>query len=433
MRTIVLIFIAAASLLGARAQEPLSLSLEACREMALAHNEDLRQAGNAVRQAELDKEIAFAAFLPKADGMAMGGYLSDMDMMGMTLQMRGMYLAGVNLVQPIYTGGRIRAGKKLAEIGRESQLENQRKTRMQVIADADNAYWSYIAVAWKVRMLEAYKAQMDTLYQQIETTLEAGMATENDLLRVRARRSDIHYQWQKARNGENLCRLVLCDVVGCPLETAIVPTDTIIRVEAAPLLDTDISQRPELTLLQKQVDAAQEQVKMSRAGMLPTIGLSGGYVHYGNIKLNGFAQDEAGNAQPFTSKFNDGIWQAMASVSVPLFHWGENLKKVRKAKLDVENARLALEKNTCLLNIEAQQAVQNVMDGYRLVETAELGASEAEENLRVTRDRYLNGLSTLTDLLDAQSQWQQARSNLIDARTRYKIYETEYLRVTGRL
>ena len=139
MRTIVLIFIAAASLLGARAQEPLSLSLEACREMALAHNEDLRQAGNAVRQAELDKEIAFAAFLPKADGMAMGGYLSDMDMMGMTLQMRGMYLAGVNLVQPIYTGGRIRAGKKLAEIGRESQLENQRKTRMQVIADADNA------------------------------------------------------------------------------------------------------------------------------------------------------------------------------------------------------------------------------------------------------------------------------------------------------
>ena len=433
MKTKILSLLAACLLMGAQAQEPLPLSLEMCREKALAHNEDLQRAGNAVRQAELDKEVALAAYLPKLDGMAMGTYMSDMDMMGMTLQMRGTYLAGINLTQPIYTGGRIRAGKKLAQIGKESQQENQRKTRMQVIADADNAYWSYIAVAWKVRMLNAYKAQMDTLYQQIKTSLAAGMATENDLLRIRTRQSDIHYQWQKARNGKNLCRLALCHVIGYPLETEILPTDTVIRIEPARQLDTDISARPELALLQKQIDAAEEQVKMTRAGMLPTVALSGGYLYYGNIKLNGFTQDAAGNAQPFTQKFDDGIWQAMATVSIPLFHWGENLKKVRKAKLDVANARLDLEKNSRLLQIEAQQAIQNLLDGYRLVETAMLGSKEADENLRILHDRYLNGMSTLTDLLDAQSQWQQAQSNLIDAQTQYKIYETEYQRVTGRL
>ena len=61
------------------------------------------------------------------------------------------------------------------------------------------------------------------------------------------------------------------------------------------------------------------------------------------------------------------------------------------------------------------------------------GAAEADENLRVMQQKYDNQLCTMTDLLDAQSQWQQAHSNLIEAQTQLKIYETEYLRVTGRL
>lgn len=58
---------------------------------------------------------------------------------------------------------------------------------------------------------------------------------------------------------------------------------------------------------------------------------------------------------------------------------------------------------------------------------------QADENLRVMRNRYAASMAPLTDLLDAQSQWQQAESNLIEAQTQYKIYETEYLRATGSL
>ena len=136
---------------------------------------------------------------------------------------------------------------------------------------------------------------------------------------------------------------------------------------------------------------------------------------------------------PFTQKFNDGLPMVMASVSIPLFRWGSGLKKVKKAKLDVENARLAQQKNMRLLSIEATQAAQNLENSYLLIETANSGAREAEDNLRIQHDRYLNGMATLTDLLNAQSGWQQAQSNLIDAQTQHKICETEYLRVTGRL
>lgn len=432
MKKLIILF-AAVFCVAAKAQKPLELSLQKCREMALTHNEDLQRADNAFRQAELDKKIAFSAYLPKFDATATGTYLTDMDMMGMELQMRGMYMAGISLVQPLYAGGKIIAGNKLAKIGREVAEENRRKTRMQVIADADNAYWTYISVGRKVRMLDSYRAQMDTVFRQVEVALSAGMGVENDLLRIKTKRSEIHYQYQKAKNGLNLCRLALCNVLGQSLDTEFVPLDTAIVVSAPREMDENIAARPELALLEKQVEAGEQQVKVARGDVLPQIGLSAGYLYYGNVKLKGVNYDAGGNAIPFTQKFDDGLGLVMASVSFPLFHWGEGLKKVKKAKLDLENARLDLQKNRRLLSIEARQAIQNVTDGYRMVETAELASRQADENLRVMQNRYRNAMCTLTDLLDAQSQWQQAQSNLIEAQTQYKIYETEYLKAVGRL
>jgi len=92
-----------------------------------------------------------------------------------------------------------------------------------------------------------------------------------------------------------------------------------------------------------------------------------------------------------------------------------------------------LQKNTRLLGIEARQAVQNLTSGYQMIETSRLGREQADKNLANMQLKYDNEMCTLTDLLDAQSQWQQARSNEIEALTQYKIYQTEYLRVTGRL
>ena len=413
---------------GAGAQERLMLSAAECREMALAHNEDLQKADNALRQAELDKAVAFAGYLPKVDATAMGGYVSDMDMMGMELQMRGLYMAGISLTQPLYVGGQIMAGNKLADIGRECAGENRRKTRMEVIADADRAYWNYISVSRKVRMLDAYKRQMDTLQVQMEASLAAEMVTENDLMRVSAKRSEIDYQWQKARNGANLCRLALCNVLGCVLETEIEPTDTLPAVEPPAQMVESTALRPELQLLQKQVEAKEQQVRMTRADMLPKWALSGGDLYYGNVKMKTPTENGV-----FTQSLDEGFAQVMASLSIPIFHWGENFRKVKKARLDVENARLDLQKNANLMDIEVRQAIQNVTDGYRLVETAQLACRQADESLRVMRDRYRNAMCSLTDLLDAQSQWQQAQSNLIEAQAQYKIYQTEYLKATGTL
>lgn len=202
---------------------------------------------------------------------------------------------------------------------------------------------------------------------------------------------------------------------------------------AADRLSAETAARPELHLLEKQVAAEKEQIRMARADMLPTVGLSVGYSYYGNLKLNGMADARRRNDGSLFAEISGWYGLVMLSVKIPIFHWGESRKKVRKAQYGLRNAELDLQKNGRLLDIEVQQAIRNVQDGYLLILTAEKGLQQAEENLRVTHNRYAASMAPLTDLLDAQSQWQQAESNLIEAQTQYKIYETEYLRATGEL
>ncbi len=432
---IALAIVPALSQSPAMAQSPVRLSHAELRELALAHSEDLLKSSNDSLGAALDRKTARASYLPSIDGAGIGAYVTpDMDMMGMTMQAKGLYLAGITAVQPLFAGGKIVAGNHLARIGEEVAREKRRATRAEVLSAADNAYWSLLSVRRKVDMLEAYSTQMDSLLSQVEVSVSADMATKGDLLRVRSKRSEIQYNLQKARNGEDLCRMVLCNAAGLPLETPVELIDTAIVVTAPGDLSSSLDTRPEYIMLQKGVEAGEEQVRMERGNMLPTVGLMGGYTYFGGAKMKGYSQDpSSGQYVPFTNEMKQGMFSAMVSVKVPIFHWGSERRKVQKAQLDLENARLDLQKNSRLMSIELSQAERNVSDGFNLVETAELGAEEAEENLRIMKERYGADMATLSDLLDAQSQWQSARSNLIEAQTQYLLARTAWLKASGRL
>ncbi len=420
--------------------QDLHLSLQDCRQMALTFNEQVKTADNAVEKAKLDREIAFAQYLPKLDGSFSMLFMQDQELLesseilGFQFQARGAYLAGINLTQPIFLGGRLRAANKLAHIGKAVSEEQRRKIRMQVIADVDNAYYTLISVRSKVQMLEAYSKQMQALYDQIQLATNVQMATENDLLRISTKQSEINYQLQKARNGEQLCGLALANIIGSDFEQTIIPTDTALYTAASTLmLSEDFSTRPDLLLLQRQIEANAQMVKQERANYLPTVALVGSYSYHDNLKLKGTLDLPNLNQLSYSNTFNGGSPYVLLSVQVPLFHWGAEIKKVKKAKLDLNDAQLQLQQLERSMSIEVRQAVLNVTDAQRMVETTVIGQQQADENLRAMRQKYENQLCTMTDLLDAQSQWQQAHSNLIEAQTQLKIYETEYLRVTGRL
>ena len=424
----------AVSVMAAGPDGTLYLDQQKCRDMALAASEDLQKSEDAYAQAGLDRKIAFSGYLPAFDASASAVFVApDTEMSGMELIMRGTYLAGITLTQPLYAGGKIVAGHRLAKIGEEAAGEQLRKTKPEVIYDADNAYWSYVSVLEKQKMMEALSARMDTLFSQVGASIEAGMAVDSDLLTVKAKRSEVLYQKQKVESGVRLCRMALCRIVGVPFDTQIEVADPMSG--DSPRIDTevDIVGRPEMKLLQSQVDAAKQQVRMTRGDWLPSLAIVGGYVNFGNIRMKTMVDAGDGTFMPYEQKIGQGLGTAMLSLSVPIFKWGQNYYKVRKAKIDVDNALLDLQKNERLLTLEANQASMNLNDSYLLLEAAEDAMAEADENLRVMKNRYDASMATLSDLLEAQSQWHQSRSNLIEAITQTRICVTDYLRATGRL
>ena len=276
MKQYILTIITMVTVAGLHAQ-PLSLSLQDCRRMALEYNEKIKTADNAVNKAKLDRQIAFAQYLPKVDGSFTLLHMQNQDLLeignvlGVSLQTRGTFLAGVNITQPLYVGGQITAANRLARIGQTVSEEQQRKIRQQVIADVDNAYYTLISVRSKVQMLEAYARQMQGLYDQVQLGVNVQMATENDLLRISTKQNEISYQLQKAHNGEQLCGLALAYAIGTDLEQVIIPTDTIFNYQSSTLnsqdlgLSEDFSSRPDLHLLQQQVKASDVEVKRARS------------------------------------------------------------------------------------------------------------------------------------------------------------------------
>ena len=414
----------------------LTLNMEKCREMALAGSEDIKKGTNSLTQSGLDRKIAISAFLPAVEATGTGLYMApDMEMSGMEMIMKGTYMAGVMLTQPIYAGGKILTGKKMAEAGESAAEEQLRAAKASVIYDADNAYWTYVAVLQKQEMMNVLAAQLDTLFSQIGVASSAGMATGADLLTVKAKRSEVEYQVRKVANGVALCKMALCRVVGVPFDTEIAVEDVAVpeeftRIETG---NVSVADRPEMKLLETGLEVSRLKVRMTRGDYLPTLALVGGYCAFGNMKMKTMVDSGGGNYVPYTQKIGQDMGVAMVSLNIPIFKWGQGYNKVRKAKLDVDNAALDLQKNSRLLELQANQAAFNLSDSYNLIAAAKDGKAQADENLRVTENRYHASMCPLSDYLDAQFQWQQARSNLIEAFTQSRIAETDYLMATGAL
>ncbi len=342
-------------------------------------------------------------------------------MVGMEMSMKGMYMAGITLQQPVYAGGKIVNANKMAKTGVAISEENKRLTRINTLVEVEQTYWMYVSVAEKVKLLTQYTQLLDSLHQQVSSFFELKMATAQDLHKVRTRRSNVTYELQRAESGRELTRMSLCHLIGLELDAQIIATDTLILTQNYNnQLSHDIVNRPEYRIQEMQVELKDLEIKNTRADFFPTVGISAGYQYMGGMKLAGSSLDMK-------------IPMVMASISIPIFNFGEGRKKIRSARLAHEISTVELNKNRSLMDIEAQQSKSAYESALLLIRTAEHGLEESEHNLSQTQNNYEMGMATILDVMEAQTQWQEAYSNNIEARTNYKIREIEYLRAIGQL
>lgn len=450
----------------AEAQEV--LTLKRARELSLNQNQDLRIATMQVEKASQQRAAARTLRLPSFSASGTGVYQDKDFEMEMTLptkvpdlhtgelvpnfllnpvtkepvighdgnpvfgmyawlplniSLSGAYLMGVTMEQPLYSGGKISAGNNMADIGMSMAHESVSLQKTNAIMAADNAYWIYISVMQQVKLAQLAIEMLEELVQIAADSHEVGMVSRNDVLKAQVEYNNARLNLQKAQNGLELSRMELCRVTGLPFDTRIVAADTIIKTSQpiSPGIDEiNTRQRPEYRLLEYNTRMSEQNIKMVRSEYLPTAGFQAGYNHIGGLEFG-------------DTEFSNTSINIIGSVRIPLFQWGQGVRKINAARIEKEVNELELEKIDQLMQLEAHKARLNLQLAWERIQMNEDALDQAIENLRVSRDNYELGMETITDLLMAQTHWQKAYSELIESRADFRLKETQWLKATGRL
>ena len=329
--------------------------------------------------------------------------------------MKNGVIAGVQAVQPVFAGGQIVNGNKLAKVGEDVSRLQMQLSENEVEKTAELYFWQLATMQEKMKTVEAVEALLNDIYKDVDVAVRAGVAMRNDLLQVQLRQNDIASQKLKIRNGLSLVRMLLSQYCGLrdtsfviTYQTDVVPPIRLKQDHQQALLGT-----AEYQLLGKQVEAADLQKKIAIGQNLPSVAVGAGYNYHNLLDKN------------------NSFGMVFATVSVPISGWWGGSHAVKRKKLEQQVAQEQLSDNAELLKIRMQSAWNSVEESYQQLLLAQLSIEQAEENLRLNRDYYNAGLTNMSDLLEAQMLYQQSCDKRTDAFADYQNKLLEYRQATG--
>ncbi len=410
------------------------LSLDSCLALARRNNADIRASQLAVQKAQAVKDQVFTKYFPSVQFHGLG-YIAaepmvsfgvdDIKSNDMRELLEAIYEAfstesdvnnhlelmkhgaGGALVaaQPIYAGGRIINGNRLASLGVEAaNLQAEMQVR-DILEQVESSYYLVVGLKEKAATVDAALALIDSLSRTVNAALANGLATRADALQVELKRNEIQAQQQQLNSGLRLSRRLLCIQLGIDYSDGIDFGDEELRIQNDDLTDASRiteSRRPERQLLDINLRVQELQKKLTLGEALPQLALVGiGY--YGNTIRN----------------YASGNAVALLSLSVPLTGWWETSYKIREHNLRIEEARTMQEDYGKKLSLEEEKAYSDMIDAAMLIRSDSAALDLARENYRLAGLNYSAGAITLNDVLQAQTLLLQAQNALTDRRIAY--------------
>ncbi|MBR3286238.1 MAG: TolC family protein [Bacteroidales bacterium] len=457
--TAVLLAMACGTLQAARH----TLSIEDCRQRALQYNLGMQMSQVQSEAAEATQQGYKAKFFPSltfssalmygtlnADETIKGGYLPTfapdasgqlqpqitglapdgtpifaayayMPDISLSLKMNTLFFGGLQLQQPIYMGGKVQTAYRMASTGVRMAALSEALQRDEVILQSDKAYYQCVEARAMLTSLQQYNAMLDELARVVSNAVDAGMVQRKDLLSVQVRQNEAVLQQQRASNGVRLATMNLCHIIGLPLTDEIEVSSEFM---AAPLVDHpahDVSRRTEYALLSEQMNLKAYEADLEKGELRPQVGLMAMYGYGNGMKLNGDKLLDGGN------------FLAALRVSVPIVHAGEGRHKVSAADAERRKAELQREDMAQQMSLEMMKAGQAYEEALQEVELTRKAVEQAEENLKVSQNRYTAGEEMMTDLLEAQTLWQKSEADHITAQSALGLARTVYLKALGQL
>ena len=433
-----------------------TLTLEQCKELARINDPYLKNARLDALAAKSQKKEAFAEYFPtvSASGLAFhalnplidigvtdilgksdaawnisnmvdeAAYQNGLPSRYRTLQYG--YGASISVTQPLFAGGRIVNGNRLASLGiRAADLKEgirERETSEQV----EEKYWLIVSLYEKEKTLHNAQELLDSLEKDVVSALEAGLVTESDRLQVSLKKSELKSASIQLAGGMKLAKMDLFNAIGVKYSVTRINAD-----EEHPYLD-DIrladdlsglgapdryrvpeeqmaSAMEETELLNLQVTAKKLEKKMTLGSTLPQVAVGGVY-GYGKYLVDG--------------KANGGLF---AMVSIPLSDWGKTASKLKRQDYEVEKAMNEKEYLDEQLLLRARQLWINLTTAWEQMAVAEEAVEMAGDSYRRQLVSYEAGLVTMSELLQTQTTLRTSEESLVEQKIAYRTALNSYL------
>ena len=430
----------------ARAQRV--LTLDSCRSLAKEHSRILQQKDEEIKAAHAKKQQVMTNFFPQV--AARGVYLHMQKELHLidwdkplghlnfliperlrhlgTVDLRNLWVGNVTAIQPLFLGGKIISGYKMASLAERLQGELRQTAETEVETKLDETYWQVVSLCSKERLLNQLVRLLEQTVKDVDASIDAGVATKADGLSVRTKLSEAEVKRSQVVNGLELSRMLLADLCGLSEDEPFTLAEEghlqelLLSTQTAPIArdeDTEaaIERRSEIRSLRLVDSIYSKRVNMESASLFPKLY---GVASYSTTNPNSFQ----GQKKEFAGQYYLGLM-----LEVPISDLFSGTFKRRQAKAEHRVKQLELAEARSKINLQIKQALRTADDARRAYTTALSAVKMAEENMRYAKAGYDEGVIPLLNYTMAQTAWMSAQDSLIDAQIRVLLTESKLKKI----
>ncbi|EJL74056.1 TolC family protein [Chryseobacterium populi] len=421
-------------IISANAQEKKQLSLDEAVQLGIRNSKNLKIDAAKIEEATADLLEAKNKQLPdfKLSGQYMRLTNAKVDLKflgesgsgggGEMAAPKSVFLGQANLSMPLYSGGRIRYGIESAKYLVEASKLSTENDKIAIAYNVAQAYNNLFKANQAIKVLQenlVASEKRDETFLKMENN---GLIARNDRLKANLQTSDIELQLLEAKNNYNIANINMDLLLGIPETTELeVDPNYIDEIQDTKPVDYYLNEaqqnRKDLQALSQQRKAAQLGSKAAKAENYPTVALTGGYI--------------AADAPKFLTIYN------AVNVGVGIQYNLANLWKQNSSLRQSQAREKQLEATNELLNdnikLDVNREYQNTDYSKQRIAVFEKSATQANENYRITKNKFDNGLATMTELLDADAAQISANVGVINAKADAALAYRKLLQTTGTL
>lgn len=337
------------------------------------------------------------------------------------------YSTKLSLAQPLFMGNKITAAVDIAEFSMNATQEDFKKDKAELLLNIKTAYWNLFKAMQMKKVLDETVQQVQAHVNDAKNMLAAGLITNNDLLKLQVQLSDILYKQVDANNGVKLANLSLNNVLGISLLEVITPVSVAagnaeMRESITDLLALSYDKRPELKAANFRIKTGESGITMAQSAWYPQVNLVGNYTY------------SRPNQRIFPTKDEfKGTWDVSLALSFDIWDWNARSHQTEQAEAQLAQAKDGFEIMRDAITLEVTQNYLNMNQAKEKMAIAQLAQQQAEENFRITGEKFKQGTALSSDLIDAEVAYLQAKTNYTTALVDYELAVARLQKSTGDL